>query len=77
MTRILHFTCLLVLSGLAIGCGEGTPRADPAAVDRHLNRIMAEDDAERANAVVEARAREELREEAMEEKAENYSNAAD
>jgi hypothetical protein len=77
VTRLLHFTCLLALSGLAIGCGEGTPEADPAAVDRHLNRIIAIDNAERANAVVEARAREDVREAAMEEKAANHSNAAD
>jgi hypothetical protein len=66
----------LLLTGLAAACGRGEPDVDPAVVDSHLNQIIANDLAERANLVDEARAREEVREQEMEERIDNYSGKA-
>jgi hypothetical protein len=75
-TRLLAaaaLALLLVLVTFTGLFGGGEPEADPAAVDRHLDQIKEEQAAERANAIVAARAREEARERETEARAANYA----
>ena len=58
------------------GCGS-EPRADPAAVDAHLNQIRAHEEAERQRLVAEARAREQVRMQETKERVENYTNTTE
>ena len=68
---------LLLSSLLVAGCGRDEPEGDPAAIDAHLNAIVARDDAERARLVTEARAREAVRMREMEQNEQNYAEMPD
>ncbi|MDP8994858.1 MAG: hypothetical protein M3N07_07760 [Pseudomonadota bacterium] len=64
-----------LLAPLALAaCGSGEPEADPAALDQHFNEIIARDEANRAQAVTDARAREAQRMREMEAKVANYGS---
>ncbi|HEX8528331.1 hypothetical protein [Allosphingosinicella sp.] len=65
---------LAALLLLPAACGGGEPEADPAAIDNHLNQILAREEADREKLVAEARIREAVRESEMEQDAVNYSN---
>ena len=67
----------LILPFAAGGCGGGEPEPDNAAIDRTLNQIIANEQANRERLVEEARDREDIREREMEQREENYGNAAD
>jgi low affinity Fe/Cu permease len=67
----------LIAATLVAGCGRSEPQADPAAIDATLNRLIAEDEAERNQLVVDARVREEAREREMADNEQNYANTAD
>jgi hypothetical protein len=74
--RRRRFAGALLLTGLAAACGRSEPEVDPAAVDSHLNQIIANEVTQRANLIDEARAREDVREQEMEERIDNYSGKA-
>jgi len=58
--------------GLA-GCGGDDENGQAAAVDNHLNQILAQEEQDRQNLIADARAREAVREREMEAKAANYA----
>ena len=71
--RALKRSSLLLLAlGLA-ACGEEPAAPNGAAIDAHLNAIIATEEATKANEVAESRAREDVREEEMENRVENYA----
>ena len=73
MAPLRSATCAgLVLLALA-GCGRDDENGQAAAVDNHLNQIIAQEEQDRQNLIAEARAREALREREMEAKAANYA----
>lgn len=57
-------------------CGGGDSEADPAAIDNHLNQIIVREEADREQRVADARVREAIRANEMEEEAANSSNEA-
>lgn len=59
------------------GCGDDGPKPDPAAVDAHLNRLIADEERERQRLVAAARAREAVRMRDTESNAQNSSEASD
>jgi hypothetical protein len=69
---------LLLAGAIAVSaCNDGEPQPDPAALDAHYNRIIADQEAERRKLIEEARDREDVRENEMDAREENYANAAD
>jgi hypothetical protein len=68
---------LLLSSLLVAACGSGEPKGDPAGIDATLNSLTARDEAEKANLIAAARAREEVREREMEQNAQNYQATPD
>lgn len=54
-------------------CGSGQPEADPAAVDSHLNQIVANEEAAKERLIEEARDREDVREREMEQREVNQA----
>lgn len=68
---------LLLSAALLGGCGSGEPKGDPAGIDATLNSLVARDEAEKANLIAAARAREEVRERETEQNAQNYQAAPD
>ena len=62
----------LLLLGLA-GCARDEENGQAAAVDSHLNQIIAQEERDRQNLIEEARAREAVREQEMEAKTANYA----
>ena len=69
---------LLLAAALgASACGRGEPTPDPAALDAHFNNMIAEEEAERRRLVEEARDREDVRENEMEEREKNYAQTPD
>ncbi|HEX8654322.1 MAG TPA: hypothetical protein VF693_03755 [Allosphingosinicella sp.] len=56
------------------GCRGGEAEADPAALDQAFNQIIVNDQAERRRLVEEARDREEVREQEMEQRAAGYDD---
>jgi hypothetical protein len=80
MSKRFAILSAAVLAGFPLsGCGGGEAEADPAALDRAFNQIIANDQAERRRLVEEARDREEVREREMEQRAAGYDegNSAD
>ena len=73
MKRIFLLAILLTAAPLAASCGTRQTEADPAAVDAHLRSIDAREKSDRNQAITAARARENVREQEMEEKAANYT----
>ena len=69
------FALLLTLA--AAGCGRGEPEPDNAAIDYTLNQLIANDEAEKQQLVEEARAREDVRENEMEQREDNYTETPD
>ena len=65
----------LMLLGLA-ACSRGDPEPDPVVLDQTFNNIIAEQEAQRARLVEEARIREAQRMREMEENATAYEAAA-
>ena len=63
----------LILPLALVACGERQVQPDNAAIDRHLNQMIVEEEAERRRLIEEARDREEVREKEMEQRAANYS----
>ena len=69
---------LLIAAALAApGCGRSEPAPDPAALDAHFNNMIAEEEAERRRLIEEARDREDVRENEMEQRERNYAEAPD
>jgi flagellar motility protein MotE (MotC chaperone) len=68
---------ILAAALAASACGRGTPEPDPAALDAHFNNIIAEDEAQKARLIEEARDREDVRENEMDRREENYAKQAD
>jgi len=67
------------LAGLIVAlplaaCGQSEPKPDPAVIDRHLNQLIAEEEAERRRLVEEARAREDVREQEMKQREADYTD---
>jgi hypothetical protein len=58
---------------LLCACSRSQPQPDPKVLDAHFNKIIADEEAERRRLVEEARDREDVREQEMEDRAENYS----
>jgi len=73
--RLASFAGLILALPLA-ACGETEPKPDPAVIDAHLNRLIADQEAERRRLVEEARAREDVREEEMAERESNFAENA-
>jgi len=72
------FAVAAVILPLALAaCGERQPKPDNAAIDRHLNQMIVDEEAERRRLIEEARDREEVREREMEQREANYSNSSD
>lgn len=59
------------------GCSRSQPEPDPAALDAHFNNMIAEEAAERRRLVEAARDREDLRENEMEQREQNYAEQPD
>jgi hypothetical protein len=72
--QALAAAALLLALGAA-ACGDQEPKADPAAVDKHLNKIIADEEAQKNRLVEEARDREDVRENEMEQRSENAREA--
>jgi hypothetical protein len=70
MPHLLPYAVILALPLAA--CGRSDPKPDAAAIDRHLNQLIEQEDAERARLVEEARAREEVRAREMKLREANY-----
>ena len=69
---------LLLCAALALsGCGRSQPEPDPAALDAHFNNMIAEEAAERRRLVDAARDREDVRENEMEQREQNYAEQPD
>jgi hypothetical protein len=68
---------LLAVASLAAACGSGTSDPDPAVLDAHFNKIIADDEAERRRLVEAARDREDVRENEMEAREQNYAQTPD
>ena len=68
---------LLAAAVVVSGCGRSEPEPDPAALDAHFNNIIAEDEAQKARLIEEARDREDVRENEMDQREENYAQQAD
>ena len=69
---------LLLAAALAVsGCGRSEPEPDPAALDALFNNISAEDEALKARLIEEARDREDVRENEMDRREENYAQQPD
>jgi hypothetical protein len=62
----------LFLALTLAACGEKEPKPDPAVIDEHLNRLIAQEEAEDRRLVEEARAREDVREQEMKDREVNY-----
>ena len=70
-----HFLTVAAVAAAALclaGCRDSEPEVDPAAVDAHLNGIIANEAKAREQLVEDARDREDVREEAMEQRAADY-----
>jgi uncharacterized lipoprotein YmbA len=76
MLKQIQTAALLLAVSTAAGCSPGQPEPDPVALDRTLNNLIAAQDAERARLVEEARVREELREQEMDQRRNAYSGNA-
>lgn len=64
----------LLLAALPVSaCSRSEPQPDPKVLDAHFNKIIADEEAERRRLVEAARDREDVREQEMEERAENYT----
>ncbi|HYJ30063.1 MAG TPA: hypothetical protein VEW25_06955 [Allosphingosinicella sp.] len=72
----LRFAALagLIFALPLVACGDREQKPDPEVIDQHLNRLIAQEEAERRRLVEEARVREDVREEEMEQR---ESNAGD
>jgi flagellar motility protein MotE (MotC chaperone) len=68
---------LLAAAFAAAACGRSKSEPDPAALDAHFNKMIAEDEAERRRLVEAARDREDVRNKEMEQRAQNYRDKAD
>ncbi|HEX8642682.1 MAG TPA: hypothetical protein VF702_02075 [Allosphingosinicella sp.] len=69
---------VLAAGALAISsCSGGEPQPDPAAIDAHLNKFIADEEIERRRLVEEARQREDVRENEMDAREENYTNSTE
>jgi hypothetical protein len=77
MKTICRTALLLAAALAASGCGRGEPEPDPAALDAHFNNIIAEDEALKARLIEEARDREDVRENEMDRREENYAQQPD
>ena len=58
---------------LLCACSRSQPQPDPKVLDAHFNKIIADEETERRRLVEAARDREDVREQEMEDRAENYS----
>jgi hypothetical protein len=66
----------LILALPLAGCGQQEQKPDPEVIDQHLNRLIAQEEADRRRLVEEARVREDLREEEMEKRESNDGDNA-
>ncbi|HZF96437.1 MAG TPA: hypothetical protein VEZ20_16360 [Allosphingosinicella sp.] len=71
--KTIRRAALLLAAALAVSaCNRGDSEPDPAALDAHFNKMIAEDEAERRRLVEAARDREDVRNKEMEQRAHNY-----
>jgi flagellar motility protein MotE (MotC chaperone) len=76
--KTMKAAALLIAAALAAtACGRGESEPDPAALDAHFNNMIAEEEAERRRLVEAARDREDIRENEMDQREENYAQQAD
>jgi hypothetical protein len=68
---------LLIAAALLSACGEEEITPDPAAIDAHLNKIEVDEEREKARLIEAARDREDMREDEMNAREENYAQTPD
>lgn len=66
----------LILALPLAACGKSEPKPDAAVIDQHLNRLIAQEEAEQRRLVEEARAREDVREAEMKQREDGYENGS-
>ena len=68
---------LFIAAALLSACGQEEIKPDPAAIDAHLNKIKVDEEREKARLIEAARDREDVREDEMNAREENYAQTPD